>query len=55
MKPKIERVRELRKSGLSLHDAKVVVERQDLDVDILNAQTVDDLKSILWALTARIR
>lgn len=55
METKPERIRELRLSGISLQDAKRLVERQDLDVDIRNAKTPEDFRSILWALNARLR
>jgi ribosomal protein L7/L12 len=55
MKTKHERIRELRDSGMSLQEAKATVERQDLDIEIRDAKTVEDLKSILWSLTARLR
>lgn len=53
MKTKLERVRELRETGLSLQEAKRVVEKQDLDVEIRDAKTIEDLKAILWTLNAR--
>lgn len=53
MKPKLERIRELRATGLSLFDAKKIVERQDLDMEIRDAKTIDDIKAILWTLADR--
>lgn len=49
-KSKLERIRELRETGLSLFEAKRIVEKQDLDIEIRDAKTIDDLKAILWSL-----
>lgn len=49
-KSKLERIRELRETGLSLFEARRIVEKQDLDVEIRDAKTVDDIKAILWTL-----
>lgn len=54
MKTKIERIRELRESGMALYDAKRVVERQDLDIEIRDATTIDDIRAILWSITAKL-
>jgi ribosomal protein L7/L12 len=50
MKSKLERIRELRETGLSLQEAKRIVEKQDLDIEIRDAQTIEDIKAILWTL-----
>ena len=55
MKSKLERIRELRETGLGLLEAKGIVERQDLDIEIRDAKTIDDIRAILWSITARIR
>lgn len=53
MKSKLERIKNLREIGKSLHEAKRIVERQDIDQEIMNAKTVEDLKAILWTLNNR--
>jgi len=53
MKTKQERIRELREAGKGLLEAKRIVEDQDLNREILEAQNVEDLKGILWSLVAR--
>lgn len=53
MKSKLERIRELRATGLSLFEAKRIVEKQDLDAEILDAKSLDDIKAILWTLNGR--
>jgi len=53
MKSKLERIRELRATGLSLFEAKRIVEKQDLDIEIRDAKTIDDIRAILWTLAAR--
>lgn len=53
MKTKLERIRELRSTGLGVIEAKRIVERQDLDIEIRDAKTIDDIKAILWSLAAR--
>lgn len=53
MKSKQERIRELREVGHGLLEAKRIVEDQDLNREILEAQTVEDLKAVLWSLVAR--
>lgn len=55
MKTKQERIRELRDTGMALYDAKRIVERQDLDIEIRDAKTIGDLRAILWSITARLR
>lgn len=55
MKNKLERIRELRATGLSLFEAKRIVELQDIDIEIRDAKTIDDLRVILWSITARLR
>jgi hypothetical protein len=50
----LERIRELRATGKSLFEAKKIVERQDLDIEIRDAKTIDDVRNILWALNARL-
>jgi ribosomal protein L7/L12 len=53
MKNKQDRIRELRATGLSLFEAKRIVEKQDLDIEIRDAKTIDDIRAILWTLAAR--
>lgn len=53
MKSKLERIRELRQTGKGLHEAKAIVERQDLDIEIRDAKTIEDIKAILWSLNGR--
>lgn len=53
MKAQLERIKELREVGYGLHEAKRIVERQDIDQEIMNAKTVEDLKAILWTLNNR--
>lgn len=50
MKTKLERIRELRETGMGIDRAKRMVERQDLDIEIRDAKTIDDIRAILWAL-----
>ena len=52
MKTKLERVRELRETGMSVFEAQNVVMRQDLNEEIARAKTIDDIKAILYALAA---
>lgn len=53
MKTKHERVQELRETH-GLIEAKRIVERQDLDTEIMNAKTIDDIRAILWSINARL-
>ncbi|MCG7507088.1 hypothetical protein [Mesorhizobium retamae] len=53
MKSKLERIRELRDTGHSLEEAKRIVAREDLDIEIRDAKTIDDLRAILWSLNGR--
>jgi hypothetical protein len=53
MKTKLQRSRELREAGKGLLEAKRIVEDQDLNREILEAQNVDDLKAVLWSMVAR--
>ncbi|WP_165899754.1 hypothetical protein [Borborobacter arsenicus] len=55
MKDKVERIRELRSAGLGLYEAKRTIELQDLDTEIRDAKTIDDIRSILCSITARLR
>lgn len=55
MKDSLERIRELRSAGLGLYEAKRIVELQDLDTEIRDAKTIDDIRAILWSITARLR
>lgn len=50
MKTKLERIYELRAAGLALQEAKRIVEKQDLDIEIRDAKTIDDIRAILWSL-----
>ena len=52
MKSMIDRVRELRDVGMSVQEAKRTIRRQDLNEEIARAATIDDIKSILFALVA---
>lgn len=54
MQTKAERIRELRETH-GLLEAKRIVEGQDLNAEIMNAKTIDDLKGVLWSIVARIR
>lgn len=53
MNLQLERIRELRDTGMSMFEAKKTVERQDLDVEIRNAKNLDDIRAILWTLNNR--
>lgn len=55
VKSKLERIRELKQTGLGLYDAKRIVELQDMDIAIRDAKTIDDIRSVLWSITARLR
>lgn len=50
MKTKLERIRELRDAGMGVEEAKAIVKRQDLNAEIAQATTIDDIKAILFSL-----
>lgn len=54
MDSKAERIRELRETH-GLIEAKRIVEVQDLNTEIMNAKTLEDIKGVLLSIVARIR
>ena len=50
VKTQLERIRELREAGHSMDEAKRIVRRQDLNEEIARAETIDDIKAILFSL-----
>ncbi|MBB2819031.1 UNVERIFIED_ORG: hypothetical protein GGD59_002276 [Rhizobium esperanzae] len=50
MKTALARVRELREAGHGIEEAKRIVHRQDLTDEIALAETIDDIKAVLFQL-----
>jgi len=53
MKTAVERVKELRESGMSMDEAKRLIQRQDLRDEILRASSIDELKAVLLIMAGR--